>query len=202
LVAEVDFFIFIPSDRENFYTEKLSHHAILDISLSRNATMITSDFLFNTLDTELIKVQADIGSRKKLLEEMARLLTIPLNRDVDPEDENEFTKEKEIYLQLWEREKLGNTGIGNGVALPHSRCQQANKAVVAIITLKDAVDYDSLDRQPVDVAFGLLVPTEATQEHLNLLADIARMMSDNEHKTDVADASSAQDIIRLIEDWS
>lgn len=164
--------------------------------------MTTTNFLFQTLDAELIVVQADIGSRKKLLEEMARLLTIPLNRNVSIDEDGELTKEKDIYLQLWEREKLGNTGIGNGVALPHSRCPQASKAIVAIITLKDAVDYDSLDRQPVNVAFGLLVPTEATQEHLNLLADIARMMSDDQHKAEVADAASAQEIIRLIGDWS
>ena len=124
---------------------------------------------------------------------MARLLTTALDDEV---------RERDIYHQLLEREKLGNTGIGNGVALPHSRCAQANKAVVAIISLNNSVDYDSSDKQEVDVAFGLLVPLEASQEHLNLLADIARLMSDPNKKTKLTNAKSAQDAIELIGSWA
>jgi PTS system nitrogen regulatory IIA component len=163
--------------------------------------MTTSDFLHKNLDAELIAVQSDVSSRKKLFEEMARLLTVPLNQYAHEHSEKAI-KEKDIYWHLWEREKLGNTGIGNGVAIPHSRCPQAHNAIIAIITVKEAIDYDSLDRQPVDVAFGLLVPTEATQDHLNLLADIARIMSVDEHRKALANASSAEQIINLIGEWS
>ena len=163
--------------------------------------MTTSDFLHQNLNAELIAVHSDVSSRKKLFEQMAHLLTLPLNQKAT-EDELEAVKEKDIYRQLWEREKLGNTGVGNGVAIPHSRCPQAHKAIIAIITMNEAIDYDSLDRQPVDVAFGLLVPTEATQEHLNLLADIARMMSNNEHKTALHAAETATQIIDLVGIWS
>lgn len=163
--------------------------------------MTTSDFLHQNLNAELIAVHSNVSSRKKLFEQMAHLLTIPLKRKAS-EDSEEEIKEKDIYHQLWEREKLGNTGIGNGVALPHSRCPQAHKAIIAIITMREAIDYNSLDRQPVDVAFGLLVPTEATQDHLNLLADIARMMSNNEHKAALCSASSASQVINMIGEWS
>jgi len=149
--------------------------------------------LLNYLDTQLISVQSNISSRKKLLEHMAHLLTIPLEED---------TKEKEIYHCLLEREKLGNTGIGNGVALPHSRSDHASTAVVAIISLENAIDYDSIDRKPVDIAFGLLVPQEATQEHLNLLADIARIMSNDSNKKALSSAKSADEIISLIKKFS
>lgn len=159
--------------------------------------MTTSDFLLQNLNAELIAVQSDVSSRKRLFQEMARLLTSALNQNAE-----EPTKEKEIYHQLWEREKLGNTGIGNGVAIPHSRCAQAERAIIAIISLQDAIDYDSPDRQPVDIAFGLLVPQEATQDHLKLLADIARMMSNLAHKTALSNAESAQEIIDLIGQWS
>jgi len=152
--------------------------------------MTASVPLAQYLDTQLISVQSEISSRKKLLEEMAHLLTIPLDKE---------TKEKDIYHYLLEREKLGNTGIGNGVALPHSRANEAKTAVIAIITLKNAIDYDSIDRQPVDVAFGLLVPQEANQEHLNLLANIAKLMSDNDNKKALSSATSAEQIIKLIE---
>jgi len=145
------------------------------------------------LDANLISVQAEVSSRKKLLEEMARLLALPLD---------EQTKEKDIYHHLLEREKIGNTGIGNGVALPHSRCMHTEQAIIAIITLTEPIDYDSLDRQAVDVAFGLLVPEEATQEHLNLLADIARLMSNNDHKAALSSAGSAQEVVSLIRDWT
>jgi len=148
--------------------------------------------LHRYLDAALISIQSDVSSRKKLLQEMARLLTLPL----------EEAKEKDIYHCLLEREKLGNTGIGNGVALPHSRCTQAHEAIIAIITLEEPIDYDSLDRQPVDVAFGLLVPEQATQEHLGMLAEIARLMSNNDNKQALLSARKANQVIELIANWS
>lgn len=123
---------------------------------------------------------------------MARLLTLPL----------EEAREKDIYHCLLEREKLGNTGIGHGVALPHSRCTQTNEAVIAIITLSDPIDYDSLDRQPVDIAFGLLVPQSASQEHLGLLAAIAGMMSDDENRASLLAASGPSEVMELFRQWS
>lgn len=149
--------------------------------------------LSSLLDTALISLHADITSSKKLLQEMARLLTIPLNEDC---------KEKDVYHHLLEREKLGNTGIGNGVALPHSRYAETERAVVAIITLSEPIDYDSLDRQAVDVAFGLLVPENASQAHLNLLADIARIMSNEQYKASLLSTESADDIVSLIDKWT
>jgi PTS system nitrogen regulatory IIA component len=144
------------------------------------------------LNVELISLHTDISSSKKLLEEMARLLTIPLNAEC---------KEKDIYHQLLEREKIGNTGIGNGVALPHSRCPDAETAIVAMISMKNAIDYDSLDGQNVDLAFGLLVPEEANQEHLNLLADIARLVSDTDKKRKLTEASDPKSVMNLVTHW-
>lgn len=152
----------------------------------------STSVLPSVLNAELISVKTDISSRKKLLEEMARLLTIPLDTKC---------KEKDIYHQLWEREKIGNTGIGEGVAIPHSRCSEATTAVVAVISLKESIDYDSIDRKEVDLAFGLLVPEEATQEHLSLLADIARLVSDPVKKKQLTDAENATTIIDLINNW-
>jgi len=155
--------------------------------------MNTTNILTSSLSLDRIDVRSDIGSSKRLLEAMAALLTKGLAHD---------TKEKDIYHLLLEREKIGNTGVGDGVAIPHSRCAFTDTAVVAIITLETAVDYDSLDRQPVDVAFGLLVPQEATQEHLNLLAQIARLMSNPDHKSALASARSNDEAMNLIRTWS
>jgi PTS system nitrogen regulatory IIA component len=144
------------------------------------------------LNAELISLHSDISSSKKLLEEMARLLTIPLN---------DGCKQKDIYHQLLEREKIGNTGIGNGVALPHSRCPNAQTAIVAMISMKNPIDYDSLDGQNVELAFGLLVPEEANQEHLNLLADIARLVSDSDKKRKLTEANDPKSVMNLITHW-
>ena len=152
--------------------------------------------LHQYLDARLIAVNADLSSRKKLLQEMARLLSIPLK------ETSEECREKDVYHSLLEREKLGNTGIGNGVALPHSRYEPADRAIIAIITLNEAIDYDSIDRQPVDVAFGLLVPQEATQEHLQILAEIARLMSQSENKQQLSSAQSAEMVLDMILDWA
>ena len=148
--------------------------------------------LHEYLDARLIHANSDVSSRKKLLQKMAGLLAIPLLETA------EECREKDVYHALLEREKLGNTGIGNGVALPHSRFQHADKAIIAIITLNNAIDYDSLDGQKVDIAFGLIVPQEATQEHLQILADIAGMMSQEENKNQLVAAQSPEQVISII----
>lgn len=152
--------------------------------------------LHQYLDVNQIAVQREVSSPKKLLQEMAKLLSNPLQAST------EENIEKKIYHCLLEREKIGNTGIGNGIALPHSRCIDTKQAVVALITLSKAIDYDSLDRQPVDVAFGLIVPQEASQEHLNLLAEIARMMSRDDNKQQLSSMQTPAQVIELIKSWT
>jgi len=156
--------------------------------------------LHNYLDLCTISVRSGLSSRKKLLQEMARLLSYPLIKSSQNHSENNI--EKDVYHALLEREKLGNTGIGNGVAMPHSRFKQTNEAVIAIITLETAIDYDSLDCQAVDVAFGLIVPQDASQQHLNILAEIARSMSNVDNKQKLHSAKTAQEVINLMQGWA
>ena len=153
--------------------------------------MTETVLLSRHLTADLIHLRADMSSPKKLLQTMAGLLSSALD---EPD-------ERAVYQCLIERERLGNTGIGNGIALPHSRCDLTDKAVVAIITLEDAINYDSLDNQPVSIAFGLLVPQEANQEHLQILAEIARMMSNNDNKQQLLSALNPQEVIDLISGW-
>ncbi|GAA6139171.1 PTS IIA-like nitrogen regulatory protein PtsN [Arenicella sp. 4NH20-0111] len=155
--------------------------------------MNSTNFLFASLDRERIQVQSEVSSSKRLLQAMSHLLMTGLDEEA---------KEKDVYHLLLEREKIGNTGVGNGVAIPHSRCDFTDEAVVAIMTMENAVDYDSLDKQPVDIAFGLLVPTEATQNHLNLLADIAKLMSNDSHKKTLASAKTSDEVLNLINHWT
>lgn len=85
-----------------------------------------------------------------------------------------------IFDSLVGRERLGSTGLGHGVALPHGRFNGADHAIGAFAKLRKGVDFDALDREPVDLIFGLLVPDHYTDEHLKILAHLAEMFSDKD----------------------
>ena len=87
-------------------------------------------------------------------------------------------EEEVIAKQLLAREKLGSTGLGKGIAVPHSRMRGLEEPVGFLLTTQSAVSYDSPDDAPVDILFALLVPEECTQLHLDLLAEIATLLSD------------------------
>lgn len=84
----------------------------------------------------------------------------------------------EILDALISRERLGSTGLGHGVALPHSRLYNISEPIAAFVTLANGVDFESSDGQPVDLAVGLLVPENCNDEHLKILAKLARRFSD------------------------
>ncbi|SMX33717.1 PTS sugar transporter subunit IIA [Maliponia aquimaris] len=79
---------------------------------------------------------------------------------------------------LMERETLGPTGVGHGVALPHARISGLERVVGVFILLERPIDFDSVDRQPVDIVFGLFAPEEAGVEHLKALALVSRSLRD------------------------
>jgi len=86
--------------------------------------------------------------------------------------------ENEVYSNLLGREKLGSTALGDGIAIPHCRISNCDEAIVSLITLADGVDFDAPDGEPVDILFVLLVPEEAQQEHLNILAGLAQLLNE------------------------
>lgn len=79
---------------------------------------------------------------------------------------------------LQERESLGPTGVGHGIALPHARLDDIDQIVAVFLRLEKPLDYDSVDRQPVDLVFGLFAPKESGVEHLKALALVSRTMRD------------------------
>jgi PTS system nitrogen regulatory IIA component len=88
--------------------------------------------------------------------------------------------ERKILASLIAREQLGSTGLGLGVAIPHGRMRGLKRAVAAVVRLSQPVAFDSPDGRPVGLLVALLVPENATQEHLELLSEIAQMLSDRE----------------------
>lgn len=127
-------------------------------------------FPANFLDAERIICCSPAASKKRILEEIGSLLS-SASPGISP------TK---VFDKLLERERLGSTGLGQGIALPHARIAGVDHACGALIQLQAGVDFDAIDDQPVDLVFGLMVPEEATQEHLQLLARLATLFSDDE----------------------
>ncbi len=110
------------------------------------------------------------SSKKKLFETIARIIS---------EDQPSLPYD-EVFAQLIAREKLGSTGLGQGIAIPHCRVSHCTDPLGTLLTLEEPVDFEAPDDQPVDLLFVLLVPEEAHQQHLDILAGIARLFSQPE----------------------
>mgnify|MGYP001821512922 FL=1 len=111
------------------------------------------------------------NSRKRVLEAASDLIA----------DAHSELSGRRLFDELMSRERLGSTGIGDGVAIPHCRLD-CSEILGAMIVLEHAVDYDAIDDEPVDLLFVLVVPKEETSAHLELLAALARVFSVSENR--------------------
>lgn len=107
----------------------------------------------------------------------------------------------EVFDSLVDREHLGSTGLGRGVAIPHGRINGLHAPAGAFMCLKIGVDFDALDRKPVDLLFALLVPQEAADAHLQLLAQLARMFSDGSFTQRLRATRNNQELYELLRLW-
>ena len=110
-----------------------------------------------------------VSSKKRALEQLAGLLV----------DVNSQLAQGQVFDALMERERLGTTALGKGVAIPHCRLPGITRASIALIKIDSGVDYDAPDKSPVDILLALVVPEESTEEHLEILASLAGMLADN-----------------------
>jgi PTS system nitrogen regulatory IIA component len=106
-----------------------------------------------------------------------------------------------VAAGLTAREKLGSTGLGQGVAIPHGRMRGLKAARAAFIRLKDPIAFDAPDGKPVAQVFVLLVPEQATDQHLQLLSELAQMCSERSFRDKLAQAVDARAIAALISTW-
>lgn len=98
--------------------------------------------------------------------------------------------EKEIFDALLQRERLGTTGTGEGVAIPHSRFAKLDKICGVFVRLSNPVDFEAVDEKPVDLVFTLLAPESAGADHLNALSQIARVLKDESAKNELRTSKS------------
>lgn len=103
-----------------------------------------------------------------------------------------------ILERIEDREKLGSTGFGRGVAIPHARIVGLNRPVAAFLRLEAPVAFDAADAMPVDLVFGLLSPEQAGAAHLHALAAISRMMRDDRMHTALVDAPGEEAVFGLL----
>jgi PTS system nitrogen regulatory IIA component len=146
--------------------------------------MLISDLL----SPERIRLDVQSSSKKRLLE----LISEELARNSD-----EFST-REIFESLCARERLGSTGLGKGVAIPHGRVKGSKHVEASFIRLKKPLPFDAVDSQPVDLLFCLAVPEDCGEDHLKLLAQVAELFSDPDLLRQLREATTTGQLMQLL----
>jgi len=140
------------------------------------------------LSPQCIFLDTEISSKKKLLELIANVVA----------DRTEFS-ESSIFTNLLNRERLGSTALGQGFAVPHARLTDLDRTLACFFRLKDAVNFEAPDNRPVDLVFAIIIPEEATDEHLVILSSLARIFSSENVCEEIRKATSKDEIAQIIE---
>ncbi len=143
------------------------------------------------LTPERVVCNEAIASKKRALERLGELIA----------GHQSGLSAGTIFDTLIGRERLGSTGLGHGVALPHGRLKGDGKAIGAFMKLKQGVNFDAIDDKPVDLLFALLVPEHFTDEHLKILARLAEMFSDETFCQQLRSADSDQALFERLVTW-
>ena len=129
-------------------------------------------------------------SKKRLLEHAALLF----------ENEHRLERNK-VFDSLFARERLGSTGLGQGVAIPHGRIKGLKSPLIAVMRADQPVPFESPDGEPVKLLVVLLVPEHATEEHLEILSELAEILSDSDIRESLMTVTDAAGIFRLLSNW-
>lgn len=137
-----------------------------------------------------VMVGLDASSKKRVFEQAGILF-----------ENNHGIARASVYDALFAREKLGSTGLGMGIAIPHGRIKGLKEARAAFLRLAAPVQFDAADGKPVDMVFVLLVPEAATEHHLQLLSELAQMFSERPFREQLATAADAPAVHTLFANW-
>jgi PTS system nitrogen regulatory IIA component len=136
------------------------------------------------ISKDSVVCNAEVSSKKRALEFLAELLARE-STTVDAFD---------IFQHLTEREKLGSTSLGHGVAIPHARTSGSDRAIGAFIKIEHGIDFDSPDDKPTDLLFALMVPEHYTDEHLEILSGLASCFSDEALCHDLRSSATSSEL--------
>ncbi len=109
-------------------------------------------------------------------------------------------EKSEIAKVLLEREQLGSTGIGDGIAIPHGRLNSIDSIIMGFGSSGKGIEYDAIDDKPVNIFFLLLTPENSTGGHLKVLAQISKLLKSKQFKTDLGNAKSEQEVLEIIQE--
>jgi PTS system nitrogen regulatory IIA component len=137
-----------------------------------------------------IVLDLDVTSKKRLFEQAGLLF-----------ENNQGVARSLIFDSLFARERLGSTGLGQGVAIPHGRIKGLKEAVGAFVRLATPVAFDAPDGNPVNLVFVLLVPEQATEQHLQILSELAQLFSDRELRERLASDKDSSNLHQTITAW-
>jgi PTS system nitrogen regulatory IIA component len=137
-----------------------------------------------------IAIDLEASSKKRVFEQVGLMF-----------ENNQSIARSLVFDSLFAREKLGSTGLGQGIAIPHGRIKGLREAVGGFIRLSAPVQFDAPDGKPVSLLFVLLVPEQATEHHLQILSELAQMFSDKPFREKLAGAADAAEIHSLFVNW-
>jgi PTS system nitrogen regulatory IIA component len=137
-----------------------------------------------------VVLDLQVSSKKRLFEQVGLMF------------ENQHALARSlVFDSLFARERLGSTGLGQGVAIPHGRIKGLKEALGAFIRIGQPIAFDAPDAQPVTLVFVLLVPEKATEKHLQILSELAQMFSDKALREAMSKAPDADALHQLITAW-
>ena len=137
-----------------------------------------------------VLVDVDASSKKRVFEQAGLLF-----------ENNHSISRAAVTDNLFARERLGSTGLGHAVAIPHGRIKGLKNPLAAVLRVQQPIGFDAPDDEPVTLLIFLLVPEAATQRHLEILSEIAEMLSDRELRERLKTEAEAATVHRLIADW-
>lgn len=143
------------------------------------------------LSLQNVLLDLDVSSKKRAFEQAGLLF-----------ENNCSIARSTVSENLFARERLGSTGLGHGVAVPHGRIKGLKSPIAAFVRLLDAIPFESPDGQPVDLLIFLLMPDHVTQQHLEILSEIAEMLSDDDFREGLRSESDASLIYKRLITWT
>ena len=137
-----------------------------------------------------IVLDAPVTSKKRVFEQAGLVF-----------ENNQGIARSKVFDSLFARERLGSTGLGQQVAVPHGRIKGLRDPIAAFVRVQDPIPFDAPDGQPVKLLIFLLVPENANQHHLDILSELAQMLSDTQFREKLLKETSEGTIAQLIQDW-
>ena len=137
-----------------------------------------------------VVIDLDVSSKKRVFEQVGLIF-----------ENNNHVARSQVFDSLFAREKLGSTGLGQGIAIPHGRIRDLQDAVGAVLRMRQPIPFDAPDGQNVSIIFVLLVPDRATDMHLQILSELAQMFSEKTFREKLLAAPTASELHRLITQW-